>query len=811
MRRSKMLILLFWITGLVSIASTVHAAAVDVLSITDALSGSAQTYTVPVDSTMSQLKLTISGASSIVVTRPDSSIVSATDLGVQIGTTAAGVIYVIDSPAIGDWLITVNGSAALTLSVSGQASLHFLSFHFVRTGGCPGHKGFFNYPGDPVVGPSNIAQAVLSPDYRTADFQFRSPTGAVLGTLPLILLDPTQNDFFGLVDPPTTPFLVYVVGMDLNGEPYQRVMPGAMKAQTVFVNPPFPTDLIPGTTINLVFEAMNFGPPDSFNFTAEDEKGFVVSVTPLTSPFATGETKDVVVQLAVPLSATSGTSDKVTLSAQSTTDVGQKNSASVTSAIFAVTFVTVPNVVGLDLAAAEAAIAGADLLVGTLSVASSASVLAGSVISQDPLAASSVVIDSTVALVLSSGPAGPAPVIVPNVVGQTQTAAMSAITAAGLVVGTISTQSSGTVPAGVVILQNPTAGSSVAAGSAVNLVVSSGPALVIVPNVVGQTQAAAQAVIMGAGLTIGTITTATSPTIPAGNVSSQTPTAGTSVVAGSAVALVVSSGAPPVSVPNVVGLTQTAAQAALSGVGLVVGTVNTVNSSTIPAGAVISQSPTAGTSVPAGSVVNIVLSLGPALVTVPNVVGQGQASAQAAITAAGLTIGTISTASSGTVPIGVVISQSPSPGTTVAPGGAVNLVISSGPMLVTVPNVVALTQASAEATITTASLVVGTVTTATNNTVPAGSVISQSPTGGSNVPAGSAVNLVVSSGPAPVTVCDVDGNGVINQNDINAIFAARGRTATGPNDPRDANKDGLITTADSRLCVLQCTKPQCAP
>jgi beta-lactam-binding protein with PASTA domain len=132
-------------------------------------------------------------------------------------------------------------------------------------------------------------------------------------------------------------------------------------------------------------------------------------------------------------------------------------------------------------------------------------------------------------------------------------------------------------------------------------------------------------------------------------------------------------------------------------------------------------------------------------------------------------------------------------------------------MLVTIPNVVALTQASAQATITTASLVVGTVTTATNNTVPAGSVISQNPTGGSNVPAGSAVNLVVSSGPAPVTVCDVDRNGVINQNDINAIFAARGRTATGPNDPRDANKDGLITTTDSRLCVLQCTKPQCAP
>ena len=65
--------------------------------------------------------------------------------------------------------------------------------------------------------------------------------------------------------------------------------------------------------------------------------------------------------------------------------------------------------------------------------------------------------------------------------------------------GTVTQQSSATVPAGNVISQNPTAGTSVAAGSAVNLVVSTGPAPVTVPDVVGQTQAAATTAITRRG------------------------------------------------------------------------------------------------------------------------------------------------------------------------------------------------------------------------------------------------------------------------------------------------------------------------
>jgi hypothetical protein len=71
------------------------------------------------------------------------------------------------------------------------------------------------------------------------------------------------------------------------------------------------------------------------------------------------------------------------------------------------------------------------------------------------------------------------------------------------------------------------------------------------------------------------------------------------------------------------------------------------------------------------------------------------------------------------------------------------------PAVVLVPNVVGQTQSTAQTLITNALLVVGTITQAYSNTVPAGRVISQNPVGGSTAVVGSAVNLTISQGPAP--------------------------------------------------------------
>jgi hypothetical protein len=69
----------------------------------------------------------------------------------------------------------------------------------------------------------------------------------------------------------------------------------------------------------------------------------------------------------------------------------------------------------------------------------------------------------------------------------------------------------------------------------------------------------------------------------------------------------------------------------------------------------------------------------------------------------------------------------------------------------------------------------------------------------------------LSASPAATTPCDVNGDGKIDVNDINDIFAARGMLATGSDDPRDPDGDGVITVNDARVCVLRCTNSLCAP
>ncbi len=115
----------------------------------------------------------------------------------------------------------------------------------------------------------------------------------------------------------------------------------------------------------------------------------------------------------------------------------------------------------------------------------------------------------------SSQAPGPGSVAVPAVTGLAQAAAEAAIVTAGLTVGTVSTASSDTVPAGSVISQTPTAGTEVAAGAAVDLVVSSGPAPLVAPDVVGLNWFAAATAIVAADLTVGPASPAFSAIQPA--------------------------------------------------------------------------------------------------------------------------------------------------------------------------------------------------------------------------------------------------------------------------------------------------------
>jgi len=329
-------------------------------------------------------------------------------------------------------------------------------------------------------------------------------------------------------------------------------------------------------------------------------------------------------------------------------------------------------------------------------------------------------------------------VAVPNVEELTQDAAITTITGAELKVGIVTQQTSNTVGTGKVITQDPTSGSLVPKGSPVKLAISSGPQMVAVPSVEGSTQAAATTAITEARLKVGTVTQQTSNTVATGNVISQDPTRGTFLAEGSPVNLVICSGQQMVTVPNLEGLTQAAATALIARAKRAVGSVTAT-------GKVMSQDPASGSSVPQGSSVNLVISLGAQMTTVPNVERMTQAAATAAVTAANLTVGTITQQTSKTVASGNVVSQDQPGGSSVAQGFPMNLVISSGPQMATVPNVEGMTQAAATTVLTASNLTVGTVIQQISNTVAAGQVISQDPPSGGSAVEGSPVNLVISS------------------------------------------------------------------
>src|SRR5260370_20518167 len=192
---------------------------------------------------------------------------------------------------------------------------------------------------------------------------------------------------------------------------------------------------------------------------------------------------------------------------------------------------------------------------------------------------------------------------------------------------------------------------------------------------------------------------------------------------------------------------EAAAKTAMREAKLTLGDVTELNSNTVATGNVISQGPAGGSSAAEGSPVTLVISSGPRMVAVPNVVGLTQAAATTVITEAKLTLGNVTQQNSNTVATGNVISQDPTSGSSAAEGSPVALIISSGPPKVAVPNVVGLTQAAATTAITEAKLTLGDVTELNSNTVATGNLISQGPAGGSSAAEGSPVNLVISSGP----------------------------------------------------------------
>ncbi len=279
-----------------------------------------------------------------------------------------------------------------------------------------------------------------------------------------------------------------------------------------------------------------------------------------------------------------------------------------------------------------------------------------------------------------------------------------------------------------------------AAGAAAYYLLTA-PTQVAVPSVVGKQLSVAKPALQRAGFKV-SLSYHRSPK-PSGLVLTENPSAGTQADEGSTVTLTVSKGPGTVTVPQVRGFTLVRAQAAIRKAGLKVGKVQSINDSQYPAGEVSSTSPIAGQPLPPGSTVNLFVSAGPSNKTVPNVTGQMEPSARAALTSAGFSVQVLTTNSKQTP--GTVISQSPAAGSQVAPGSLVTITVakSAPPTTTNVPSVTGDTVAAARSVLTAAGFTVTQTTQTVTSKSQNGIVLSQSPSGGSNAKKGSTVTIVV--------------------------------------------------------------------
>ena len=177
-----------------------------------------------------------------------------------------------------------------------------------------------------------------------------------------------------------------------------------------------------------------------------------------------------------------------------------------------------------------------------------------------------------------------------------------------------------------------------------------------------------------------------------------------------------------------------------------------------PEGAIISQTPAAGESLREGSRIYVIVS-GRQVAEVPDVGNRTSKEATQTLEEAGFEVEEEPGESSESYQ-GYVIDQDPRGGRTAEVGSTVTITVGAGSETVEVPDLSNRTVEEARRALEAADLSLGRQTRESSSRVPAGQVVSQNPSAGSNARSGSSVDITVSSGPNQLPVPDVVGYSV---------------------------------------------------
>jgi eukaryotic-like serine/threonine-protein kinase len=170
-------------------------------------------------------------------------------------------------------------------------------------------------------------------------------------------------------------------------------------------------------------------------------------------------------------------------------------------------------------------------------------------------------------------------------------------------------------------------------------------------------------------------------------------------------------------------------------------------------------------------------------VTVPTMIGDTVAQAEAALQQAGLKANPSS-------PTGTVTASSPAGGATTGKGQTVNLTVTPPPAPVTVPNVKNIDQQDADNTLQNDGFILGTPVMANSNTIQSGFVIDQNPEGGTSSTKGATVTLTISLGQAQVAIPSEVGQ---DPSVAGAALGALGFKVTSATEPSNTEPAGRVT------------------
>ena len=221
-------------------------------------------------------------------------------------------------------------------------------------------------------------------------------------------------------------------------------------------------------------------------------------------------------------------------------------------------------------------------------------------------------------------------VVVPSVVGGTQTDANNALTPLGLTSAVVEKRFDEEIPEGRIIESIPGGGGRVDANGQVKLILSKGPERYEIPSLSGLTPEAAVNLLAKLPIKIGDIVEEFNSTVPKGYVITSTPVTGEKVKRDSVVSLRVSKGVETIIIDSYVGKSRDQALNELTDAGFIVEPKD-IYDEKIMAGLVISQSPAGGTPAPKGSKVSLVISKGSQYVFIPNVASLKLAAAKQAL------------------------------------------------------------------------------------------------------------------------------------------------------------------------------------